>query len=380
MESNLRSEVFGKLLAIMYETDVITFEQALMSFTRFLASSEKLRKFFDYFPKYYSGRTSEWAYCHRIGARINTNMSIEIMHKDIKYNYFHAKQVSRMDDSFHAILVYLKNKQIDRLCSINRGKVTTKDKDLRKEHKNSLALDISTVSSIEDHWLVSSTKVASKVYKIEAVKDKCICSTVCPQCMVCIHSFKCDCSGYGVKFIMCKHIHLLVRFLKETTNPNCEIEDDTTGDLQIDTDIRQEMHQAETRTHLLDLSRPMFNQDLEAMKRSASEQFQQALSRVTCTTSGEALINSMKAVVARMDCYLTESHDISMPTKLDTKSPNQNIEKQVRLVPKKRKARKSGIFVNTEDALKDLVPIRILPVQQDQWIEVIFNLVHSQNH
>jgi len=371
MEANLRSDVFGKLLAIMYETDVFTFEQALMSFTRFLASSEKLRKFSDYFTKYYSGRTSEWAYCHRIGARINTNMSIENMHKDIKYNYFHAKPVSRMDDSFHGIREFLKNKQIDRLCSMNRGKVTTKDKDLRKEHKKSLTLDISTVSILEDHWLVSSSKVATKAYKIEAVKDKCMCSTVCPQCMVCIHSFKCDCSGYGVKFIMCKHVHLLARFLKETTNPNWEIEDDATDDLQIDTDIRQEMHQAETRAHLVELSRPI-NQDLEALKRSASEKFQQALDRATCITSGETLVNSMKAVVARMNCYSTESQDISMPKKLDTRSPNQNLEKQARFTSKKQKPRKSGagIFVNTDDALKDLVPIRLLPVQE-QSSEVI---------
>ncbi|KFM64412.1 hypothetical protein X975_00560, partial [Stegodyphus mimosarum] len=64
-----------ELKKIITEVDIITFERLMSNFISTFEDKEK--NFIEYFKTNYEKRTEKWAYCHRVGLGINTNMKIE---------------------------------------------------------------------------------------------------------------------------------------------------------------------------------------------------------------------------------------------------------------------------------------------------------------
>lgn len=81
---------------------------------------------------------------------------------------------------------FVRDKMIDRLIVINKGKRTTKVKDLRKR-KNQTTTEIERT---ESRLLVKSKN--KKYYEIIKLSDKCCCQMVCDECKTCIHQFYCS--------------------------------------------------------------------------------------------------------------------------------------------------------------------------------------------
>jgi len=92
-----------------------------------------------------------WAYCHRIHAGINTNMHFERMHRTRKHIYLQGKNVKRLDKSLHALMKYTRDKSIDRLIELHKGKICSKVKELRKRHKTSVLMSLEMVLENVDH-------------------------------------------------------------------------------------------------------------------------------------------------------------------------------------------------------------------------------------
>lgn len=66
-------------------------------------------------------------------------------------------------------------------------------------------------------WLVKSEKADNstlEMYKINK-QESCGCKLRCNECQFCIHEFTCTCPDRAIRFIMCKHIHLLCSNLKK---------------------------------------------------------------------------------------------------------------------------------------------------------------------
>jgi hypothetical protein len=264
-----KDDVYDKLQAVMTTLDAVTFEEGLKALVNTFnqSTSTALKNFAEYFQNYYVHRATEWAYCYRVRAGINTNMHFERMHKGIKYNFLYKKVVTRMDVSLKAIREFLTSKQHDRLISINRGKVTTKDKLLRKRHESSIQLSLNAISeSGENSWNVKSATNEFDYYTIHASPTKCHCSLICPQCRVCLHAYTCSCPDNSIRMNMCKHIHLLNRFLEENCASECSASDisNNEGQLVIHTNKKIEMNQSETRAHLSDISRHTEHEDFES--------------------------------------------------------------------------------------------------------------------
>lgn len=113
-----------------------------------------------YSEQYYLKCPNAWAYCHRKHAGLNTNLHIERMHKTLKYIYLHGKNVKRRDKSIHAIMRFVRDKLVDRLIILKKGKISSKIKELRKRHKTSSEVYCRTTitrDANENKWNISSS-------------------------------------------------------------------------------------------------------------------------------------------------------------------------------------------------------------------------------
>lgn len=207
--------VYKQLRTILQELDQIAFIQMVDNFLRFLLNDEETFDFGQYFKNYYIGNVESWAYCYRLYSGLNTNMHIERMHETIKYIYLNGKVVKRLDKAINALMKFVRDKLFERLITLNKGKISSKIKDLRARHKTSECMNPNLVMVREQGWDVPSTS-CQEFYKVEERKLICNnCKLVCQQCNACIHQYSCSCIDSSVKWNMCKHVHLVCRFLND---------------------------------------------------------------------------------------------------------------------------------------------------------------------
>ncbi|KAL4082833.1 hypothetical protein QTP88_029489 [Uroleucon formosanum] len=190
-----------------------------------MAKDDDTIHFLNYFISYYASFVQSWAYCHRIHAGINTNMHIERMHRTLKHIYLQGKKVKRLDKSLHDLMRYIRDKLIDRLIVLHKGKISSKVKELRKRHKTSISMSLEMVLENVDgnSWNVLSRKT-NEMCEVNNLKSNCGCQINCYDCQSCIHCYySCSCIDSAIKWNMCKHIHLVCQFLKrnvENINSN----------------------------------------------------------------------------------------------------------------------------------------------------------------
>jgi len=174
-----------------------------------MSDDEQTNEFANYFVSHYGNCVQSWAYCHRIHAGVNTNMHIERMHRTLKHIYLQGKKVKRLDKSlYYALMKFIRDRSIDRLIVIHKGKITSKIKELRKRHKHCLEMSHEMVmKATEDSWDIVSEKYC-EMYTVNRLKTFCDCQIKCQDCLSCIHCYTCSCIDSAIKWNMCKHIHL----------------------------------------------------------------------------------------------------------------------------------------------------------------------------
>ncbi len=72
-------------------------------------------------------------------------------------------------------------------------------------------------------WHVKFKKKGGNIYEIQLEQQQHCqhnCSIRCRACNICIHQYSCSCMDSLLQATICKHIHLLVRFLKQSNNQN----------------------------------------------------------------------------------------------------------------------------------------------------------------
>ncbi|XP_050506252.1 uncharacterized protein LOC126884365 [Diabrotica virgifera virgifera] len=205
--------VYKQLRTLLQETDVTSFRDMIQNFQISLLSSGNTQEFGQYFQKCYLHNMESWAYCYRLHAGINTNMSIERMHQTIKYLYLNGRQVRRLDKTINILIKLIKDKLFERLITLNKGKISSKLRELRKRHKTSLNLDMDTIVMSEMGWEIPSSST-NDIYLVQKNKPSCDCRLVCDLCQSCLHSYSCTCLDNSIRWNMCKHIHLVCQFMK----------------------------------------------------------------------------------------------------------------------------------------------------------------------
>ncbi|XP_055944366.1 uncharacterized protein LOC129975328 [Argiope bruennichi] len=107
-------EILNRLYELINETDEATFKTLLNIFVSKILSDADTYNFGYYFIKNYCNRTEQWAACYRIDAKINTNMTVERWHKDLKYNSdLQGKCGGRLDKAIHSLLKNLRLKAVN---------------------------------------------------------------------------------------------------------------------------------------------------------------------------------------------------------------------------------------------------------------------------
>ena len=123
----------------------------------------------------------------------------------------------RLDSIIHLLMKYARDKAFDRITKIEKGKSTKRTKVIHDRHSKSLELAISQVSENgANSWQVKSES-SKLVYDLAKEHNQCPynCFIKCQQCSICIHIFTCTCADSVQHGTICKHIHLLMRYIKE---------------------------------------------------------------------------------------------------------------------------------------------------------------------
>lgn len=122
---------------MLQETDSRVFLSMMKYFVSSMTCDPDTASFAEYFKNNYVNNTESWAYCYRLHSGLNTNMHIERMHRTIKYIYFSGQKVKRLDKAIHEIQKFVRDRLFNRLIVLNKGKLSSKLKDLRVRHKAS---------------------------------------------------------------------------------------------------------------------------------------------------------------------------------------------------------------------------------------------------
>lgn len=203
---------------MLQETDAGVFSFMMDQFVSSMICDPDTADFVEYFKNNYTNNTQSWAYCHHLNNGLNTNMHIERMHRTIKYIYFNGQKVKRLDKAIFEIQKFVRDRLFNRLIVLNKGKLSTKLKDLRAHHNTSQKLSFNSIVENGACWEVASSSPGSfEVYRIEENDNsiECNCKLICDDCNVCIHRYSCTCIDACIKWNMCKHVHLLCRYIKE---------------------------------------------------------------------------------------------------------------------------------------------------------------------
>ena len=159
-----------------------------------------------YFSIHYAKRVKEWAACYRKSANINTNMYIESFHRILKYVYLKGRVI---DNLIYILMRLSRDKAFERLCKLEKGKVSGRLATIRKRHLASTKLPLHLVEQKEDsQWCVTSGD-HSQEYTILLENSGCPtnCQLLCKECAVCIHMFSCTWMDYVINHTICKHMH-----------------------------------------------------------------------------------------------------------------------------------------------------------------------------
>ena len=133
-----RISVFKDLMVVMKELDINKFNRMYETFMTGLNLDSLTKSYHTYLEENYGNNKEEWAYCHRRGLRINTNMSLEAMHRIVKHNYFKGNVVKRLDEAIHHVLEFLEDRRQDWILTMKKGKITKKDTHTFKYHKTAV--------------------------------------------------------------------------------------------------------------------------------------------------------------------------------------------------------------------------------------------------
>jgi len=213
-----KKEVQGKVCSLVEESDRGAFDRLLDQTVREFRLDPETRSYAEYFYNYYCLCPTQWAQCHRVDVRCNTNMALERWHRELRNNmYVRGQCQQELDGAFQNVLRCLKHKFTNRLAPIRRGNLSHKLADLRMRHAASLDLPVTGVQTLEEGttWFVPSTNQGQSglitMYQVKVVNRSCQCRLQCNDCHACIHNFSCECHDHMLRNLMCEHIHLVCR-------------------------------------------------------------------------------------------------------------------------------------------------------------------------
>lgn len=334
-----QAEVYKLLRTLLEERDETAFSRMLEQVIVVLKNDTDTRAFGLYFENMYKPSASNWAYCHRLHAGLNTNMHLERMHGVLKHIYMGGKKPKRLDITIHTIMTFVRDKLYDRLIHLHKGKVTSKLSIIRKRHQRSLSLSEEGIICEEEIWSVPSFD-RNEIYKVSSTDmDNCNCGLQCTECKTCIHAYICSCVDSAIKFNMCKHIHLIRRIkLSQTSREENEPSESSL--------IIQEQPNVEEQVIIL---RQLKNSEtiskftsIEEKKTKLLQRFQEILNKVDSEEDIEIVSRLIKPILPSIQARKSKF----LPTPEPTAPKVMKFEPQRRLFSTKKSHKKTSLSIS----------------------------------
>lgn len=188
-----------------------------------------------------------------------------------------------MDKSIIIILRAISKKLISRVVSLERPKLTSRIAEIRKRHDASLKMSSESVVEIKDKvsWAVMSSKATdSFLYTYEVTYlAKCSCEIKCHDCNICIHELSCTCNDYSIRFLICKHIHLVCKNFQFGFSSSSLMADNDDDQLMIDVNDRDIDREEEKQAITKQVKKYAEERNLEEEKAELNAEFQEILKR-----------------------------------------------------------------------------------------------------
>ncbi|CAI6375514.1 unnamed protein product [Macrosiphum euphorbiae] len=137
---------------------------------QFMMNDPETKDFGVYFERMYANRATLWAYCYRKGLGVNCNMHLESMHKTIKYHYLNGCKIGRLDKSIMTIRRFTRDKKVERMIKLTKGKSTTRIQEIKKRHVTSISLNLKISKNDAKSWNVDSEHTPNSDHLKEAIK------------------------------------------------------------------------------------------------------------------------------------------------------------------------------------------------------------------
>ena len=226
-----------------------------------------------------------------------------------------------------------KEKAFERLCKLEKGKISGCLTVIRRRHLESTKLSRESVTQCsETRWTVVSSD-GTQNYTVTRDTEKCPvnCHLQCKDCNICIHSSSCNCMDALVNHTICKHIHLVAR-----NNPIAECPDSNKNTCMLS---GEDLLLNETHTTLLETVAPYHEE--EDVKITIKHQLMTLMSRVEHVTNTDALLAAEKHLHSATSLLNVMSSgpppDAIPPT---TTPANKDLCRQRRYFSTKRKCEK----------------------------------------
>lgn len=217
----------NQLKLILQEKEINNFKLMLESIVNQLNAESYTWNFSNYLQENYLQKDELWPSAHCIFTDIKYNPHFDRMHKTLNHLFLNGKNIKHFGKALADIMRFIREKLFDRTILINRGKINNKMKIAIFRHKLSLHSQTDSIVTTDEGWEIPSNET-SEIYTIKEATVACRCEFICPECKCCIHRYLCSCLDSNIKWNMCKHIHLLCRYLNSIkTVKNVEIQNYT---------------------------------------------------------------------------------------------------------------------------------------------------------
>ena len=140
-------------------------------------------------------------------------MYVESFHRLVKYIYMRGRANKRIGKLLYILMKVSKDKAFERLCKLEKGKITGRVATIRRRHEESKNICSELLNQCsENQWTVASSH-GSNVYTVRKETNQCIenCQLQCKDCNICIHIFSCTCMDAILNYTICKHVHFVAR-------------------------------------------------------------------------------------------------------------------------------------------------------------------------
>lgn len=328
--------VYHNVRILMEEINVDEFEKLLHETVEQLKTSNKTKEFESYFTKYYVCRKEQWAACYRKKSGINTNMYVESFHRLIKYVYMRGRTNKRIDKLLHILMKVARDKAFERLCKLEKGKISGRLAMIRKRHAQGTQLPTNLVTQHDStQWIVVSSEGTHEYLVCEETQECPMkCHLKCTDCSICVHSFSCNCMDALINHTICKHIHLVAnsRKTKQSLASGHNTHTESTDYLLIN----------ETRTSLSETVIPNHHEEVSDIRRRVQHKLMAMMSKIQEVTNAEALISvegHINVAMSMLNVIRDNTTRNTMPPK-QLHPANKNILQQRAFFSTKHKYRK----------------------------------------